>query len=882
MPATPAAKRRAPDDAAPPTELQRRAEEAYELCGVSADGARAAALAVIAAADDDPAAKVTAMRALTLAVRRLDGPRAALGIIREAIALATRAGLQRRLAECRMTHAAILADMGGIDAALKECDAAGTALRGRDSGRLLAQRALIFSRAGRTEEALADYGRALRLLRAAGDTTFQVRAYLNRANLLAYAGRVAAAERDLVDALALAKAHGMRDFSASAASNLGFVLTRKGDVPAALRLFAEAIEEHDGYTRFHATYDRAEALLAVGLAEEASRSLHAAIDAVDAAGFAVDVAEWQLMAAQASLASGDAQTAISYARKARTEFRKQGRPRWALLAQHLEIRARWTEGERTARLATAARDAHAKLAAAGWQVAALHCLIVAGRVELERGRTQAARGDLAQAARARRSGPADLRAAAWYAEALLRLAGGDTRGATAALKAGLRVVDDHAATLGATDLRVRASGLGVDLAAQGVRIALEAGKPLGVLEWIERFRAGALRRRPVRPPADAKLAADLAELRRVTAELAHATAAGSDSRVLRAQQVRLEEAVRSRSRHASGRRGPAVEIDVDRLVAALDDRALVEIFRADDDMFCVTAVDGRLRIAPLGSYGQALDELESLRFSLHRIARRHGSAASLAAARGALSVAAKHLDDLLLGPVLSVVGDRDVVLVPTGRLHALPWPSLPSLRGRPVTVAPSATTWLAATEASRRPRRAAGGAVLVAGPDLEHAVPEVKALAKLYEHPTVLTGPKATADAVRTAMDGAELVHLAAHGRFRADNAQFSALDLADGPLTVYDLERVRRAPRRMVLSACDSGLSAIHPGDELMGLVGAVFSMGTSTLIASVVPVDDVETKDLMTQVHERLCAGAAPAHALAAASAAAGIDGFVCFGAS
>ena len=137
-----------------------------------------------------------------------------------------------------------------------------------------------------------------------------------------------------------------------------------------------------------------------------------------------------------------------------------------------------------------------------------------------RGRLQAARGDLARAAQARRRGPADLRAAAWYAEAMLRLASHDNRGATAALKAGLRVVDEHAASLGATDLRVHATGLGADLAEQGVRLAVASGKPVAVLEWIERFRAGTLRRRPVRPPSDARLAAELAELRRITAELA--------------------------------------------------------------------------------------------------------------------------------------------------------------------------------------------------------------------------------------------------------------------------------------------------------------------------------------------------------------------------
>ncbi|HEY0868850.1 MAG TPA: CHAT domain-containing protein, partial [Acidothermaceae bacterium] len=631
-----------------------------------------------------------------------------------------------------------------------------------------------------------------------------------------------------------------------------------------------------------ATHDRAEALLIAGMPSEARESLVRRVDDVERAGFAVDLAEWHLLLAQAALTEGEADVARASAQRALTEFRAQGRARWALLAQQLVVRARWASGERTAALSRAARVAHAKLWTAGWHVAALHCLIVAGRIELEAGRLSSARIDLAQAAQARRSGPADLRAAAWYAEAMLRLASSDTRGATTALKAGLRVVDDHAASLGATDLRVHATGLGAELAEQGVRLAVESGKPIAVLEWIERFRAGTLRRRPVRPPSDARLAAELSDLRRVTAELTESTADGEDSRQLRAEQLRLEEAVRHRSRHARGSRLPVHKFDIDDLRAAVGQRAFVEILRVDDAMLAITLVDNRLRLHQLGSYPEAMRELESLRFSLHRLARRHGSATSLAAARLGLLHAADALDALLLRPVFDVVGDRELVIVPTGQLHALPWPTLPSLRGRPVSVAPSATTWLAAMRANRPTRaRASRRTVLVAGPNLEHAEPEVAALARLYDSPQLFIGPRATADGVRQTMDGAELVHIAAHGRFRADNPQFSAIDLADGPLTVYDLERMHKGPRRLVLSACDSGLSAVHAGDELMGLAGAMFSLGTSTLIASVVPVADDLTEALMVELHRELCTGATPADALAASQLRVQVDGFVCFGA-
>ncbi|HZV27179.1 MAG TPA: CHAT domain-containing tetratricopeptide repeat protein [Acidothermaceae bacterium] len=865
------------------TQLQRRAEAVYAQVPVAPARAEATARRLIGEAKCDPTAQVMAMRALALTVRLSAGPNESIKILREAVRLGERRHLGRCLAEARMTYAALLADVGRISTALAECDRAAEVLKGKDAGPLLAQRALILARAGRSEEAMSNFARALPLLRAANDIHFQCLLYINRSNLLAYLGRLGAAERDLQSGIALARTHGLHDRVVVLSANLGFLKVRGGDIPAALRLFAEALEGAGNAPRLVATHDRAEALLVAGMPGEARESLEQRVDDVERAGFAVDLAEWHLLLAQAALMEGEAEVARASAERARTEFRAQGRARWALLAQQLVIRARWASGERTTALSRAARDAYAKLWTAGWQVAALHCLVVAGRIELEAGHLASARTDLARAAQARRRGPADLRAAAWYAEAMLRLASRDTRGATTALKAGLRVVDDHAASLGATDLRVHATGLGTDLAEQGVRLAVESGKPVAVLEWIERFRAGTLRRRPVRPPSDARLAGELADLRRVTAELAQTTADGEDSRGLRAEQLRLEEAVRHRSRHARGTRAPVREFDVDELRAAVGERAFVEILRVDDAMLAVTLVDSKLRLHELGSYPDAMRELESLRFSLHRLARKHGSATSLAAARLGFLHAAESLDALLMRPVLDVIGDREVVLVPTGQLHALPWPTLPSLRGRPVSVAPSATTWLAAMRANSPTRaRARRRVVLVAGPNLEHAEPEVAALAKLYDAPQILTGADATADVVRQAIDGAELVHIAAHGRFRADNPQFSAIELADGPLTVYDLERMRRGPRRLVLSACDSGLSAVHAGDELMGLVGAVFSLGTSTLIASVVPVADDLTEALMVELHDELCAGATPAHALATAQTRVQVDGFVCFGAA
>ena len=286
-------------------------------------------------------------------------------------------------------------------------------------------------------------------------------------------------------------------------------------------------------------------------------------------------------------------------------------------------------------------------------------------------------------------------------------------------------------------------------------------------------------------------------------------------------------------------------------------------------------------------------ELAALRFALRRLARATGSAASREVARANAEHAAGRLDELLLAPLTDLLGDeqRELVLVPTGALHAVPWALLPSCAGRALSVAPSAALWLRAAQRRMAEHARDGGLLLASGPGLPHAAAEVQALARRQPAATALVGADASVGAVAAALETATRAHIASHGTFRADNPLFSSLQLADGPLTVYDLERLRSTPRDMILSACDGGVTAVHPGDELMGFSGALLALGTSALIASVVPVPDEPTQRLMLALHERLAAGDEPATALARASATA-LDreepadyataaGFVCFGA-
>ena len=95
-----------------------------------------------------------------------------------------------------------------------------------------------------------------------------------------------------------------------------------------------------------------------------------------------------------------------------------------------------------------------------------------------------------------------------------------------------------------------------------------------------------------------------------------------------------------------------------------------------------------------------------------------------------------------------------------------------------------------------------------------------------------------------------------------------------DGPLTVHDLEGLRRAPYRLVLSSCDSGVLAPAGANELLGLTSSLVPLGTAGIVASVVPVNDQATVGLMIELHRQLRGGATLGQALRDARAGAGDD--------
>ena len=832
----------------------------------------------------------TAERALGVAAMSLRELDPAVRHLRSAVRAGRRAGSRRCAGEARMSLASALVLRGRPAQARREIEVAIAELDGVSGARAGVQRAAILQELGRDDEALEGVRRALPVLRRAGDVEWAARALSNRSLIHVARRAFVAAEVDLHEAARLCAEHDLELPAAYAEQNLGWVRVQCGDVPAALRHFDAAERQYLrlGLVEDTLLLDRAEVLLSVRLLDEARSTAQEAVSACQLQLRGAHLPEAQLLLSTVALVQGDAAAALASADAAVREFRRLGRTRSLTLARYAQLQARVVASPGGVTPAQAARAAD-ELAAAGWAVPALEARVLAGRLALARGNRSAARRHLALASRARLAGPADARARAWLAEALLRRADGRRSGALAALCAGLRVVEEHQATLGATELRAHVSVHRGELARSGLEMAIEDGNARRALWWAERNRATALSQRPAQPPADPTLAADLADLRATMAELEQTRDTGQLGATLVQRQVRLERRIRDRcrtlgggSRDRDGRAQPVTE-----LIAPLGDAALVEYLELDGVLRAVTVAGGKVRLHELGQLAGVAESLGYVPFALRRLGNPRTGSASRAAAAALLQRAAAALDAMLMAPLRGALQDRPLVVVPTGGLQSLPWSILPSCAGRPVTVSPSATLWHQATTRPGPPL--AAPVVVVAGPGLPGATVEAETIGALYPGSVQLLGAAATAPALSAAADGAALLHLAAHGSLRSDNPSFSSLLLADGPFTVYDLERLRRPPHHVVLAACDTGRAHTVAGDEILGFGAALLSGGTATLVAPVVPVPDGETVPLMRSYHLGLLAGHSPAAALALAQAASAVDdvgwaaaaGFVCLGA-
>jgi tetratricopeptide (TPR) repeat protein len=824
---------------------------------------------------DDPRALVHVRWGLGLALRELGELPRARRELADAAREASGAGETRIAALIRSSRAVVLFHLGDTEQALAETSAAADALDGVDAARNEMQRGVLLQRLGHQDDAVAAYDRALPRLRDAGDLAAEARLLSNRGVLLAYRGKLTAAQADLERSVELARSLGGTRGIALGLQNLGFVAGRQGRLPEALALLEEAdgqLRELDDHAPALAVLDadRAEVLADAGLLDEAIERAEAA-----ARGLSEDRpnhAEALLLVARLRLLAGHHQRAAALADQVAAWFHVDGRHGWELQARYVALAARAGDtrasdtrtGDALDDVAAAAHLAD-DLEAGGWATEGRAARLLVARQALASGRTADAQRALEGVRGITRHAPALARAQHWYATALLRAVTGDRGGSRRALAAGLDLLDRSRLVFGSAELRAHAAAHTTDLVELAIRLALEDDRPAEALRALDRVRATDVAV-AARPPEDAQLAGDLAELRRLDEVERGQRRDGQDTTRVTAARAEVERRIRDRARalaHRGGGDAEDLRLDLAELRRALAGRTLAAYFQRDGELHVLAVTPGATRHHRLGPTQDVRSSIAYLRAAVRRLAYARGSAAALATADSSL---ARSTDDLTRMLGLDHLDPDGLVVVPTAALDGMPWAALAAHGGHVPTVAPSARAWLAA---ATHPRPG-GRTLLVAGPDVPGATAEVRELARQRPDATVLAGPDATTGAVLGALEGSATAHLGAHGTFRVDNPLFSSLRLADGPLTVYELEGLRRLPHRLVLSSCEAAASTTLPGDAVLGLSSVLLRLGVCSLIAPVVEVPDAATRPLMVDLHRRLATGAAPERALADAVAA------------
>ncbi|WP_174867959.1 CHAT domain-containing protein [Streptomyces lasalocidi] len=795
--------------------------------------------------------------------------RLALEHLRRARDLAARAESPEREADVLATLGVALVHAGRTRQGLAAFEQGVRRGSGHTRARVLYRRAYVWWVLGHHREALEDVRRAIPVLRQTGDVIWTARALTLRATVHLALGAVERAEADFTAAEALWDTTGQEHDKADAVESRGLAAFRAGDIPAALRLLDEAEERYAklGTPTFMLNIRRCEVLMAAGLAPEALAEADAAIAVLDGiGGQSTRKAELLLAAARAARLAGDPGTAIARAAVAVRLFSGQRRGWWEAHARLVLIEARFASGRGYGRLVADAARVAERLEGSG-APAAPEAWLLAGRIALHLDWTEDAERYLRVAARSRRSGPPLARITGWAAQALRARAAGSGRGVLEACRRGLAVLDDHRMTLGASELRARATAQGAELAALAQAVSLAGGGPRRLLEWSERWRATVLTAPPTRPPADPVLQSGLTAFREIAARAEEARRDGRPVPALEREQRRLEREVRSRTLHIRGDApGGGYRFDVAGMLERLGDGRLVALAVLDGRVQVLLCGGGRVRRFAGGQVERAEREAEHVQATLRRLAHpRAEGRLPLVEAMG------RRLEEVLLGPAARHLGSGPVVVVPPARLHSVPWALLPSLRERVVSVSPSASSWLRARETEPP---TGGRHVLVRGPGLATGGAEVPEVADRYGRATVLEDADARVPRVLEELDGAALAHIAAHGDFRADSPLFSSLRMVDGPLIVHDFERLARSPYRIILSSCDTARLASVGADELLGLVTALLPLGTAGVVASSAPVNDEAVVPLMLALHKGLGDGLSLAEALRDARAAVPSD--------
>jgi CHAT domain-containing protein len=251
---------------------------------------------------------------------------------------------------------------------------------------------------------------------------------------------------------------------------------------------------------------------------------------------------------------------------------------------------------------------------------------------------------------------------------------------------------------------------------------------------------------------------------------------------------------------------------------------------------------------------------------------------------------AQTLFNELLAPIEDYGDKKELVIVPDGELHLLPFSALVNsgeyvLSSHSVDVEPSSTAFELLERQSEAKERAEMPYIGVAawtaktdnrnpilraidGPERSEFVPlpnsedEVKTIAGDLPRPnTILLGSNATETRFKElSTESTDVIHLALHGYADVEYPDRSALIFApepngpdDGLLQAREIRELHIRAKLVTLSACDTGVGPVGEAD-VANVVNAFIEAGADSVVSTLWDLEDEPTEHLMTMFYSKL----------------------------
>jgi len=231
----------------------------------------------------------------------------------------------------------------------------------------------------------------------------------------------------------------------------------------------------------------------------------------------------------------------------------------------------------------------------------------------------------------------------------------------------------------------------------------------------------------------------------------------------------------------------------------------------------------------------------------------------------------KHDYESLILPIEDELkGFPFLCIVPHNVLHLLPFQALMNSNDQfmfenfSISYAPSGSIYLKCLQASANTANKFLGMALG---DLEinqfSGLPgtslEVEQISRLYPEETVKLKEETTESFLKQEASKFNIIHLATHGYFNGNDPMNSFVLFApskddDGKLMVREVFGLNLNSKLVTLSACETGITSITQGDEMVGLSRAFIYAGTPSIIVSLWNVSDASTTLLMEKFYKNL----------------------------